>query len=690
MIRHVRLPLVTLAVVGAALLAARPAPAQTAAAVGLAGVVKNRPAGKISQADLRVAAASMDEGRAAMEHKKFRDAIASFTKVLEFPENQYSPEAQELLGFAHQKNGELAQARAIYEDYLRRYPSGEGNDRVKQRLAGLVTAQDGKMAALREPLIAPYKALPIGKFTLTNESTWTLTGGVSSFYTYDGDLSQARDTSTAPNLANYSADDNLVLQNDIFTTVDLVGTWNNNSTSGKVRFSGGEETRFGSAINAPTGDENGNIFGVAQASVDMVVKDLNTRIVAGRQTYDGDGIFGRFDGALFSWQALPLMKVDLDGGIPANSRFNLPFGLSGGVTNQEFYGGGLDFGPLFGGLDASIYYNEGIGHWLVSREAVGTNIKYSDPTKFAFINVDYDMRFQQLNVADVTGSWTLPTHTTLYGGANYERVPFLSTWNVLLNSTSATLYDFLKAQIAAGQPLTQEEVNQLALAETPLYRSIMLGASQPVTDKLTLSADATVANLSQTITGPALTLDPTLAELAHGNEYYATAQAIWTNLFKEGDMYTVAFNYAQQETDRQYFLDFNTRYSFIKDLTVSPRLRLGYSQYASGAMINPTMTATANITQYMVMPSVLIDWNITDQWMVEAEFGTELDYDVQPGIRTTETDFFGTLGFRYSFDLDGAKVLDHGKPASPVAAAICRYTVHADGTCTVPSTTAAQ
>jgi hypothetical protein len=255
---------------------------------------------------------------------------------------------------------------------------------------------------------------------------------------------------------------------------------------------------------------------------------------------------------------------------------------------------------------------------------------------------------------------------------------------VLLNTPFSTLYDFLKAQTINGNPLTSDQVNEIALGQTPLYKSVMVGASHPVNDKLTLSADATVANLSRTIV-PVTALDPSLVQLATGNEYYATAQAIFTSLFRNGDLYTAAFHYAEQETDRQYELDFNTRQPITTDLLVAPRMRLGYAQYSSGAMISDTVTATTNITQYTVMPSFLLDWNITPQLQFETEIGTQLTWGQQPGSRTFDTELFGTIGFRYTFDLDGSKVFDHSKPASPAAAAICRYTVRPDGSCTTPT-----
>ncbi|MBO0756924.1 MAG: tetratricopeptide repeat protein [Bradyrhizobiaceae bacterium] len=659
-------PFVTIAVVAATLLAVQPAGAQTTPDAGGANITKNRRAGTISDSDLRDAAASMDEGRAALKRNNFPDAIKLFKKVLDYPENQYSAEAIELLGFAYQKSGRLAEARAAYEECLRRYPSGERSERVKQRLAGVTTAQGDTMAPLRGPAEMPVKSLPVGRFTRTNETNWNLVASISSFYIRSDAETTARDTSLAPDVAA-SVDDHSVHQNEIFTSLDLLATWNNDSTSGRIRFNGGEEHRFATNINAPTGDQRDQI-GVAQASVDMVEKDWNLRAIAGRQTYNGDGVFGRFDGALLSWSAFPLLKFDVVAGSPANSRYNEPF-----TAERYFYGGGIGLGPLFGGWDASIYYNEERGRWLVDREAVGTDIHYSDPTKFAFGNVDYDLRFQQLNEAVLSGSWTLPIGTTIYGGADYRRVPFLSSWNVLLNQPFATLYDFLKNQIALDQPLTNEQVEQLALAQTPLYRSAMIGFSQPLTDKLEFSADATIANLSRTITPNGL-LDPSLAALAAGNEYYATVQLISTNIFKDGDMYIGAFHFAQQESSNQYVLDFNTRYPIFSNLRVAPRVRLGYN-----------VESGIDLTQYTVMPSFLVDYDWDSHLTFEAEIGTQWTYGVEPGIKTSDTELFATIGFRYTFDVDGAKPANHSNPLTPAAAAICRYTVRPDGSCTTPS-----
>jgi len=83
-----------------------------------------------------------------MAKKDYSHAIALYTKILAYPNHPYRQDAQEYLGLARERNGQLAQAKAEYEAYLKLYPKGEGADRVRQRLTGLITA---KAPAKKEP-----------------------------------------------------------------------------------------------------------------------------------------------------------------------------------------------------------------------------------------------------------------------------------------------------------------------------------------------------------------------------------------------------------------------------------------------------------------------------------------------------------------------------------------------------------
>jgi tetratricopeptide (TPR) repeat protein len=632
----------------------RGADADTGAAVR----PKDRPPGTISDSDLRSAAAWMDEGRAALKHNNVGGAIQLFAKVLKYPQNQYSAEAQELLGLAHQRGGQLSQARADYEDYLRRYPSGEQSERVRQRLAGIVTAVGDPSAPPRAPNGLPGGMLPIGKFAQTRATNWAFVASVSSFYIRDDSFRTVKDASVAPN-PNADPDDHAVHQNEMLSTLDLMGTWNNDQTKGRIRFSGGEEHRF----DAPNQTDE---TGISALSIETRVKDWNLSMVAGRQTLNADGMLGRFDGMLFSWQPLPMLKVDLVGGAPASSRYDVPF-----KNERYFYGAGIGLGPFFGGFETTLYAIEQRDRWLVDRQAIGADFRYIDPSKFAFGNVDYDIHFQRLNAAIFSGSWTLFDKSTIYGGADYRRTPYLSTWNALINQPFATLYDILKSQTE-----TSQQLQQIAIDQTPIYKSAMLGFSHPLSDKLQVAADATIVNLTQPIaqTWPN---SPLLATLPAGSEYYYSVQLIGANIFKDGDMYIGALRYAQLPGSKQYVLDLNTRYPLTNDWLLSPRLRLGYE------IDNGT-----GLKQYTLLPSFLVDYQLTRDLNFEFEVGAEWTSAVQPRIRTSDIELLVTIGLRYSFYVDGSASAnaadDKGKPATPAAAAMCRYSTRLDGRCASP------
>jgi len=609
--------------------------------------------GAISESELRAVAGWMDEGRAALRHNNPGGAIPIFAKILKYPENQYSAEAQELLGLAHQKSGHPREARAAYEDYLRRYPSGEQSERVRQRLAGIVTANDEVSTVLRTPGALPAGAPPAGRFAPSNETVWTLVGSASSFYIRDDSFRAVRDASVAP-VPTADPDDHRVHQNEMLSNLDMTATWNNDQTKGKIRFSGSEEHRF---------DGSKDLAGVAALSVDMLAKDWNVRTVAGRQTLNTDGVLGRFDGALFSWKPLSMVRVDLVSGSPVISRFDLPF-----KDNKYFYGAGLGLGPYLG-FETTLYAIEQRDRSLVDREAIGADLRYFDANKFAFGNVDYDVHFQRLNAAIFSGSWILPDKSTIFGGADYRRTPFLSLSNVL-NQPFATSFDALKAQ-QTNDPCINDLV-QCVRDQTPIFKSAMLGYSHPLTDKLQVSADATVVNLSQPISP---TQGSSLPALPAGNEYFYSGQLIGNNIFKDGDMYIAALRYSQTATSNIYVLDLNTRYPLTPDWRLSPRLRLGY-----------TVGTGVDLRQYTVLPSFLVDYYWTKDLSLEFEVGAQWTSSVQSGIRSKDTELLATIGLRYDFYTDTTtKPDDKNKLLSPAAAALCRYNARpGDGSCAQP------
>src|SRR6185369_6348290 len=82
----------------------------------------------------------LNQVRSAMSSHDYPTAIRILTKLQRQPEFPERARAQELLGLARERSGQLAHAKAEYEEYLRRYPQGEAAERVALRLRTLRAA----------------------------------------------------------------------------------------------------------------------------------------------------------------------------------------------------------------------------------------------------------------------------------------------------------------------------------------------------------------------------------------------------------------------------------------------------------------------------------------------------------------------------------------------------------------------
>src|SRR6185369_7749396 len=106
----------------------------------------------------------LNQVRSAMSSHDYNTAIRLLTKLQRQPEFPERAHAQELLGLARERAGQLAHAKAEYEEYLRRYPAGDAAERIAVRLRIL------RAASLR--------AIS-GEATAENNSRWHLDGGFS-------------------------------------------------------------------------------------------------------------------------------------------------------------------------------------------------------------------------------------------------------------------------------------------------------------------------------------------------------------------------------------------------------------------------------------------------------------------------------------------------------------------------------
>lgn len=409
---------------------------------------RTKAGGKISEEDMKVVEASMDDARAAIKRGKHDEAIQLLKKVLKFAENKHSAEAQELVGVARQKSGKIAEARAEYEDYLRRYSSGEGADRVRQRLAGLLTATGPEP----EKLGATPAALEPGRGKNgrpagDDEERWSMQGSVSSFYIRDDSYNTVKDISTAPN-PNADPDAHRTHQNTLLSNFDLFGTIDDNAKRSKIKLAVTEEHSL---------DPQQDKFGVSTATAETMFKEKDLMVRVGRQTRNTGGVIGRFDGGVVSWQWTDFVRLNAVAGSPNWSRFDTPF-----KDGKYLFGTSVDFGKVLGGLETSLFAIQQNDRTVIDRQAIGAEFRYFDKSKTALGTIDYDVHFLQLNAAIFSGSWMFEDKSTLTTALDYRKVPYLSSWNALQGQPFLTLYDMLKFT-------SQDQVRQLAIDRTPTF-----------------------------------------------------------------------------------------------------------------------------------------------------------------------------------------------------------------------------
>lgn len=542
------------------------------------------------------------EARLAMKRGDMDRAIKILSKI-------DKPEALELLGVAYQKKKQMVQAKAVYEEYLRRYADTPGAEGVRLRLSGIKTA-DAEPIELREAGNG-YSGLGGTDENGRDRSFWTVNGSLSEFYIRDDSFRVVKDP-TQP--ANPEDEEVQVRRNVLLTSADLFAAWGNSDYKSKFRFSGTEDHSFE--------DGEGDFVSVAALYLDTTIKewDLNTQI--GRQTHNGDGVLGRFDGVAVSWRGAPGMRVSFVGGSPVERREDEPY-----KDEKVFYGAAVGFGPILGGFDASIFAIEERQASNVNRRAIGTELRYADAEKSAFVTVDYDIFFNELNAVIFNGSWTLPDKSVIRAAADYRKSPFLSLENALQGQLFGSIDEFLQVNLL-------DEVKQAALDRTATFQSASVGYTRQLAEKLQLNADVTAVKFDGTVASFGVDATPSTDP-----EFFYSLQLIGNELYTKGDLWTAGLRFADLDATTNYALDLSTRYLYNKDWRITPRLLVSYQE-----------GKTTDLVEYSLLPSLLLDYYWAKDLNFELEVGTRLTWRTENQIETRDTDLFLTAGFRYDFN----------------------------------------
>lgn len=540
----------------------------------------------------------MREGRDALQRNDPPGAIESLNRLLNLPPNRQSQEAQELIGLARERNGEIGKARAEYELYLKLYPDGPGARRVARRLAQLPAAGGTPgLRAVRRPETTQH----------------SVTGSVSQFY-YRG--SMKFDATLAPPIPGLQPDQVSLTatdQSSLVSSADLTWRMRGPDADSKVVFR----------------DVFTNNYLQGQHDVNRLYSLYHERLSAdsswltriGRQPGYTGGMLGRFDGAWAGYAFRPGLRLNAVAGSPVEFY---------AIQNKRFVGLNADIGPIYERWSGNLFAVEQQSDGVLDRRAAGGELRYFDSRSSVFALYDYDTSFHAVNVAMLQATLTVPSGTTWTASVDHRRVPALQTTNVLIGETQTipgVIQPTLAQLVAAGRSV--QDLQEGAKALTPVADLLFVGFTHPVAPKLQLGADFRESRVSGTEASGDLPAMP-----GSGIIRFYSALAAKTGILASSDVGVVNVGSVRGETFRGESLNLS-HVALTEKWRVETLLRF-YRQRDNQDVVLRRST-----------PSLRLGYRVRNSLTLEAEVGAETTTNEGPlQSDRTERRYF-SLGYRW-------------------------------------------
>jgi hypothetical protein len=526
------------------------------------------------------------EARSAFDAADYPTAIRLLTRLVEYPEHARRAEAQELLGLARERSGQLAHAKAEYDEYLRQYPEGAAAGRVAQRRDALATLDS-------KPRVAAVAGDEGGM-------DWSAFGGWSQEYRYD---------STSVDTSVFSTD---------FTSQSMVITDGDFSMRGR-----GERFDVQTRISAgylydllPDGSGNQTRVNIAYGDLADRRYGLSARV--GRQSRYS-GVLGTFDGLLLGWKPVPTLRLNLAAGSPVDSTTDAY------VSSRQFVSAGASWSGWIEGLEISPYVIDQTYDGIADRRAIGSEVRWFAPGRTIVGLFDYDINYSVVNMAMLLGSFELPGHYTLTGSLDRHKSPYLTTRNALSGQPVESLSDLVAL-------FGETTVRSLAEDRTADADTISIGVSHPLGTRFQWTADATATRISDLIASGGVEAVP-----GTGTEIGLGAQLIGNSLMRSGDVTILGLRWYEGDFARTVSASMSSRFPLWGRLRAGPRLRFDYRTFTAGGL-----------TQWLASPALRIDWNsqhTTIEFEAGGEWGSrELAVDQEDSSR-----YWFSLAYRVGF-----------------------------------------
>ena len=549
----------------------------------------------LSPADLMAAA------QAAMAANDYPKSTEMLNRLLNIPLNEYSEDAQNLIGLSREKDGDIEKAKVENELYLKLYPKGKYVAVVKKRLVGLES----------------IKALPaLGskdkqkKKSVKEIHQNTFSGSLSQYYY--GSRSQQSEV----NGANEKTNTNLTEQSAIVTNISATERIRHNQYDTKIVIRDTEVSNF--LATAP----NRNTLSAAYIEHTNKLDDYMVRV--GRQLGTSQGVLGRFDGVYGRYGITPNWRIAGVYGEPAYSQG------SNVKTSRHFYGAAVEFGPIAEKWNGSVYGIQQVADDIVERRALGTELRYFNGTTNWFGTIDYDTIYKEVNIAMLTGNWVA------FGDYNFNLV--------LDHRKSPLLYGESAIPTQTGARSVGDLRNVFGLSNSTIYNYVnntvptsdlgMFGVLKQINSKWQVGGDV---RYTKTASTPGAADVPAMP--GSGTIFAYTAQAIGKGIIFNNDTTVIMGSLINDPNYDSQNLSFTDSLTLHEKWRIDSTLRYYHE------------SRNTNLTSWKATPSVRINYYLKDNMSLEAELMADYTHTNDPVAVTTTDTWREAIFLGYRWDI---------------------------------------
>ena len=469
-----------------------------------------------------VRAQILHDARAALAGHRYAQAVDLLTRLVRQPEYPQRADAQELLGITRERAGQLAQATAEYEEYLRRYPNGAAATRVRMRLQTLAAAS-----------IAPHSG---GVFGPASNQGWLLAGSAALSYEYGRDQTISAGQTTTTNSVNAALLYGDFLARDRGKRYDFTARVDGGYTQNMVATFGGSQDR----TTAAYGEVVDRYWG------------LTARF--GRQSLASQGIVGLFDGLYMGYQVNSRWSVSGAAGLPAYTSY------SAVTSSQKFGTVTAEYSPAHHPWVFDGYVFDQTNDIGTERRSVGFQARYTELGRTAVMLVDYDFAFRQLNSATLIGNAKLGPHWVFGFDADHRRSPLLELSNALIGQSATDLRTL-------AMQFTPSQIRQMALDRTATSNTFVLSANRPFGERWQFMVDLSALELGGTPASYGV-----VATQSTGLDKNGSVQTSGSSLLQAGDLHIFGLRFDDSPTSRSTTFSWDARFVLPGTWRLGPRI----------------------------------------------------------------------------------------------------------------------